>query len=114
MRSFAQSPTDTATITLRFLDASASTLNTFTSGAIANTAQWQLVSSALVAPALARSVQVDLVSTRNGGANNDGYFDDLQPDNRQPWFPNQQASALLLAGLVAVVAVARRRQSTRE
>ena len=113
VRSFAQSPTDTATITLRFLDASASTLNTFTSGAIANTAQWQLVSSALVAPALARSVQVDLVSTRNGGANNDGYFDDLHLTTVS-MVPEPASSALLLAGLAATVALARRRRSTRE
>ncbi|MBP6851787.1 MAG: PEP-CTERM sorting domain-containing protein [Rhodoferax sp.] len=113
VRSFLQSPADTATITLSFLDASASTLDTFTSGAIANTTEWQLVSSALVAPALARSVQVDLVSTRNGGANNDGYFDDLHLTTVS-MVPEPASSALLLAGLAATVALARRRRSTRE
>jgi PEP-CTERM motif len=109
VRSFAQSPTDTATIMLRFLDASDSTLGTFTSGAVANTTAWQLVSAELVTPVLTRSVQVDLLSTRFGGTNNDGYFDGLNLTT-VALVPEPASSAMLLAGLVAIGALARGRQ----
>jgi hypothetical protein len=77
LRTFAQNPSDTARVILRFLAADQSTLDTFDSGEIVNTSAWQAVSHSTIAPTLTRFVQVDLVSHRNNGANNDGYFDAL-------------------------------------
>jgi PEP-CTERM motif len=81
IRSFDQSPPDSATINVRLLDGGGTPLVTYTTGALTSTANWQRV--AINIPfnfsfiSAARNVQIDLVSTRNNGSNNDGYFDAL-------------------------------------
>ncbi len=81
VRSFDQSPPDSATINVRLLDGGGTPLVTYTTGALTSTADWQRVvinipfDFSLISSA--RNVQIDLVSTRNNGANNDGYFDAL-------------------------------------
>jgi hypothetical protein len=77
VRSFDQPPADDARIVIEYLDATTALLGSFDSGDIANTAEWQLVSTQVVVPAGTRTLRVRLIGTRNAGTNNDAYFDNL-------------------------------------
>lgn len=78
VRSFDQNPADDAQIIVEYRDAAnTSVLDSFDSGAISNTSEWELVSDTSVAPSGTRFIRVRLISTRNNGTNNDGYFDNL-------------------------------------
>ena len=77
VRSFVQSGPDASQIILEFEDSAGTVLEAFDSSQITNTTAWQLVSDSRIAPANTRAIEVRLISTRNSGSNNDGYFDSL-------------------------------------
>jgi hypothetical protein len=100
VRSFNQSPTDTTQIIVEFLDISSAVLDSFDSGQFSNTSSWDLVADSRFAPALTRSINIRLISDRNSGSNNDGYFDALSlTTNTVPLPPS---IALLAVGLMAL------------
>ncbi len=98
VRTFEQTPSDTARIVVQFLSASNGVLDTFDSGAIVNSLAWQEVEFSSVAQASTRFVQIDLLSHRNSGSNNDGYFDALSLNARALTVPEPATYALLLIG----------------
>lgn len=109
IRSFNQVPTDSSRIVLSWLAADASTLDSFDSGQLTNRTAWQQVTDLRLAPALSRSLRVDLIATRNNGSNNDGYFDALVLETSTLPVP-EPASSLLLALGVGALAMRRLKQ----
>lgn len=101
VRSWPQSPADTSNFELSFLDGSGAVLAATTLGPYSNTTQWTLIAANLIAPALTRTVQVDLISIRFAGTNNDGYFDDLTLQVSA--VPEPSSAALLAAGLALIL-----------
>ena len=78
VRSFNQSPADTARIRVEYRDANnATVLDVFDTGTVASMTAWQLVSNVRTVPAGTRRVRVRLTATRAAGLSNDGYFDNL-------------------------------------
>ena len=78
LRSFDQAPADLARIVLEYRDAGGAVLDAFDTGDVASTDAWQEVTDLRTAPVGARTVRVRLISTRQNGTNNDGYFDNLE------------------------------------
>lgn len=109
VRSWPQVPADTSTITISFLDAASTVLGSHTLGPYSETTQWQLISADWAAPTTMRAVQLDLISTRFAGNNNDGYFDALSLEVTA--VPEPSGAALLAAG---VAALSLRRQVRRQ
>ncbi|TDP74511.1 PEP-CTERM sorting domain-containing protein [Roseateles toxinivorans] len=101
VRSWPQTPVDTSSITISFLDAVGTVLGSHTIGPYSDTTQWQLVSADMAAPTSMRAVQLDLIATRFGGTNNDGYFDDLSLEVMA--VPEPSSAALLAAGVTALL-----------
>lgn len=77
VRSFDQSPPDSARVILEYRDASDVVLSVFDSGERRERTQWVRVSDSRVVPAGTRKARIRLISTRYNGTNNDGYFDSL-------------------------------------
>src|SRR6185369_8507206 len=81
VRSFNESPSDTARVVLEYRDAAnAVVLDAFDSGEIASPLEWRRLADTRTVPAGARWARVRLISTRfNTGADgaDDGYFDAL-------------------------------------
>ncbi|MCF7996474.1 MAG: hypothetical protein K9L32_07805 [Chromatiaceae bacterium] len=100
VRSFNQSPTDTTQIIVEFLDISSVALDSFDSGPFSNTSSWHLVADSRFAPALTRSISIRLISDRNSGSNNDGYFDALSLTTSTVPLPSP--IALFAVGLIAL------------
>jgi hypothetical protein len=98
VRSFNQNPVDTTQIIVEFLDISSVVLDSFDSGHRSNTSAWDLVSDSRLAPALTRYINVRLISDRNDGSNNDGYFDALSLTTNA--VPIPPSIALFALGLV--------------
>ena len=111
VHSFAQSPADSSRIVLSYLASEASVLATFDSGEIRNTSTWQQVTDNRTAPALTRSIQVDLVAKRYSGTFNDGYFDALSIVAAP--VPEPAAYLLMSLGLACVAACVRQRAGDR-
>lgn len=107
VRSFDQNPVDTAAIRLTLRDAASVVLASFDSGPVASPDAWSLVAARLPVPAGSRSIDVDLVSTRAFGTNNDGYFDALSLVAVP--VPEPHEWGMLLAGLGILGAWTRRR-----
>ena len=112
VRSWPQSPSDTSRIVLSLLDNSGSTLVSFDSGIYADPSAWENVAFSLVAPALTRSVSIDLVAHRNAGSNNDGYFDDLSLIAAV--VPEPSSSALFGIGSLGLLLARRLRRKQNE
>ncbi|MBT3191194.1 MAG: LamG domain-containing protein, partial [Verrucomicrobia bacterium] len=68
---------DTGRFILEFEDAGASVLGSYDSGPHTSTQIWHLYTHSQFAPVGTRQVQIRLISVRNNGTNNDGYFDSL-------------------------------------
>jgi len=78
LRVFPQSPADDARIVVEYRDATNTTvLYSYDTGNFSNTSSWDLVSDVATAPNFTRIIRVRLISSRNNGANNDGYYDNL-------------------------------------
>ncbi len=77
VRSYPQTPADFARIVIEYRNSSSTVLASFDSGNIANNTAWQLVQHSQVAPVGTRVIRVRLISTRNNGTQNDGYYDGL-------------------------------------
>lgn len=77
VRSWHQTPADSARIIVEYRNLAGGVLGSFDSGEIINAAAWQLVSDSRLAPSGTRQINVRLLSTRYNGTNNDGYFDAL-------------------------------------
>jgi hypothetical protein len=77
VRSFGQSSPDEAQVILEYRDGSGTVLDTYDSGATTNTSSWLLLSDERTAPVGTRVIRVRLITDRNNGSNNDGYFDNL-------------------------------------
>lgn len=75
---------DTAQILVEFRDATNQVLSFFDSGARTNALQWESVGHAQTAPAGTRRIRVRLVSVRNGGLENNGYYDALSLEAGPP------------------------------
>ena len=76
--SWYQSPPDLSRIIIEFLDSKKTTvLDSFDSGNYSNTSTWDQISDTRTAPPGTRFIRVRLISTRQLGSNNDGYYDDL-------------------------------------
>ncbi len=98
VRSFNQNPVDTTQIIVEFLDISSVALDSFDSGQMSNTSSWDLVSDSRFAPVLTRSINIRLISDRNDGSNNDGYFDALSLTTST--VPIPASIALIALGLI--------------
>lgn len=77
VRSFDQTDPDEAQIILEYRDGSGTVLDTYDSGPTTSTSSWLLLDDERTAPVGTRVIRVRLISTRNSGTNNDGYFDNL-------------------------------------
>lgn len=78
VRSFSQgNSSDESRIVLEYRNAAGEILDSFDSGGIDNTTEWQLVVDSRNAPVGTRTIRVRLISTRRSGSNNDGYYDAL-------------------------------------
>lgn len=99
VHSWPQSPSDTSQIVISWLAADSSVLNSFDSGAIVSTDAWWSVNDSRLAPALTRSLRIDLVADRNAGSNNDGYFDGLVMETTTVPVPEPATAALAALGL---------------
>ena len=77
VRSYNQSPADSSKIILEYLDDTQAKMQEFDSGEIKNITSWQLVSDSRFAPMGTRWIRIRLISIRNLGTNNDGYYDAL-------------------------------------
>ena len=84
--SYSQSSPDESQVILEYRDASGTVLDSYDSGRISNTGSWKQLSDLRTAPADTRTIRVRLISIRNAGSNNDGYFDNLslEPGNTLP------------------------------
>jgi hypothetical protein len=79
VHSFATGTPDTARIVVEYRDrANADVLDAFDSGPIGSQDAWHLVTDSRMAPAGTGFIRVRLISKRETGASNDGYFDSLQ------------------------------------
>lgn len=107
VRTFPQTPSDTARIMVRFLDSSFVLLGGFDSGQIVDTDTWKLVSYSTIAPIHTRIAQIELISLRNAGSNNDGYFDDLSLTT-QLVVPEPASVPLIFIGLLGAASARRR------
>lgn len=107
VRSFDQANPDSSRIVLTYLDGDSGVLATFDTGEIKNTAAWQLVEDNRIAPVLTRTIQIDLVSKRYNGSNNDGYFDAMSLVAA----PVPEPAAYLLMGLGLALVAARARKA---
>jgi len=76
VRAYDQIPPDVSRIIMEYRDAGG-VLDVFDSGDISAVSEWQLVSDSRTAPVGTRSIDIRLISTRNAGTNNDGYYDAL-------------------------------------
>ncbi len=72
-----RNPHDTAETNIEILDASGILLDSHTSGEKNSTRNWELFTVSTQLPSAARSIRIRLISRRNEGTNNDGYFDCL-------------------------------------
>lgn len=109
VRSFNQSSPDTTRIVLEYLDIGSSLLDSFDSGEFSNRNSWDLVTDTRFAPTATRSVNVRLISDRNSGSNNDGYFDALSLTANS--VPVPSSLALLGLGAIAFMSLRRVRKS---
>lgn len=109
VRSFDQNPPDSATIVVSLLNGDAAVLASFNSGPQTGTSAWTEIATTLAAPAGTRTVRIDLVSLRNSGTNNDGYFDAIS----LVAVPVPEPSTLALGGLGALLMAARVRRKRR-
>jgi hypothetical protein len=99
VRSYTQTPADLTNIILEYLNHDKSVvLDTYNSGAHNNTSDWLPVSDARIAPIGTRFIRIRLVSTRNNGSNNDGYYDGLSLTTFIPQPSIPQGLSITLAG----------------
>jgi len=78
VRSYDDSDPDDTQIIIEYLDSLKITvLDLFDSGEFTSIDQWAQIYNIRLAPAGTRFIRVRLISTRNSGTNNDGYFDAL-------------------------------------
>lgn len=77
VRAWIQDPPDASRIVVEYRAANDTVLGSFDSGNISSLDAWCLVSDGRIAPVGARNINVRLISTRNNGWNNDGYYDAL-------------------------------------
>jgi hypothetical protein len=109
VRSFDQNPPDSATIVVSLLSGGAAVLASFDSGPQTGTSTWTEIATTLAAPVGTRTVRIDLVSLRNAGTNNDGYFDAISLVAA----PVPEPSTIALGGLGALLLAARIRRVRR-
>lgn len=96
IRSWPQSPSDSARVVVDLLDAGGTVLATQDTGELSNSAEWQALALAVMPPAGTRQARLTLVAQRYNGDNNDGYLDSLV---LWPRVTNQQLGGSL-AGVV--------------
>jgi len=78
VHSWEQSPPDSSRVVLEFLDISKTVkLDSLDSGNYANPDEWVYITLQSIAPPNARYIRIRLISLRENGTNNDGYFDAL-------------------------------------
>ncbi|HUM69212.1 MAG TPA: S1C family serine protease, partial [Chloroflexota bacterium] len=70
-------PVDSAQVFVAFLDTDGEEINTVKSEEYFSTESWVKVDDVLIAPSGTRWIRISLVSTKYGGYDSDGYFDDL-------------------------------------
>ncbi len=100
VRSFDQASPDTSRIILEYQNTIGEVIESFDSGEIANRTAWQLVTDQRIAPAGTRNIEVRLISNRNSGTNNDGYFDSLSLTTSA--IPEPSSTLLLGLGVLGV------------
>lgn len=83
LHSWPQVPTDEANATVEYLDSSDNVLDTYNTDFQTTTSKWVFFSDTRVAPIETRTIKITLISIRNNGVNNDGYFDNLQLTKEQ-------------------------------
>ena len=84
VRSWPQTPSDSSQVVIEYRDAAnEAVLATSDTGSFSQIARWQLVTNTTAAPPGTRFIRVRLISTRNNGDNNDGYFDALSLSTEQ-------------------------------
>jgi hypothetical protein len=111
VQSWHQIPADTSSINISILDASSNKLDSISTGENTNIGTWkQLILDFVPLPG-ARVIQIDLVSVRNSGTNNDGYFDNLSLVASP--VPESSSITLSVAGLLAALACRARRKSVK-
>lgn len=103
VRSFDQAPADASQIVVSLLNGDGTVLASFDSGLQTGTAAWTEIATTLAAPAGTRFVRIDLVSVRNAGTNNDGYFDAINLVAA----PVPEPSTIALGGMGALLLAAR-------
>jgi len=109
VRSFEQSPPDAATIVVSLLNGDAAVVATFDSGPRTGTSAWTEIATTLAAPVGTRTVRIDLVSLRNSGTNNDGYFDAINLVAA----PVPEPATIALGGVGALLLTARIRRKPK-
>jgi hypothetical protein len=78
VQAYPQNPPDQSRIILEFLDSlKTAKIDSFDSGNYSNTSEWVQISDTSHAPSGTRHIRIRLISTRNAGSNNDGYYDGL-------------------------------------
>jgi len=76
LRSFNGS--DQSSVKVEYLDVLNVILESYNTGLQSPSTEWELFEDSRIAPVGTRKIKVTLMSVRNSGTNNDGYFDNLQ------------------------------------
>lgn len=104
VQSFPQTPPDLSRIIVEYRDTTNTVvLSSFDSGDIGSVGAWQQVTDARAIPVGTRTIRVRLVSTRQAGSDNDGYYDGLSLTVNAPLPPPLTIPTLSEWGLILLV-----------
>ncbi len=110
VRSYDEPNADSSLIVIDYQNGSGVVIDEFASAPIISTSAWEPVDDTRTAPVGTRKINVRLISQKNAGSTNDGYYDDLSLTT----VPEPATAVLAACGavLLMVVGLSRRRSGT--